>query len=261
MMYKVMIAAAVLAVCLVVTPALADGESNAEQVNPEVTKLIDRLTADVDALTAKLPEDATDDDKARLTEEFDLLKSFIKAKLVPLCTNRVFAKEVAGQNAKGTSLDEIQAIDEQWKNAEEELPIHVEMMGNDCAKEIAKIVKQLPVLGETFVMDNQGANVGQNALTSDYWQGDEAKWKNSYKEAKGGVDVERPEAGQIHQRRGPEGFPADHRRGRQGHRRGVLRCQSRGAQAGDAGRQCEVTVLFARRIGSNARGEFGHDMS
>ncbi len=189
MMHKVMIAMAVMAVCLVAAPALADGESNEQQVNPEVKKLMDKLTTDIETLTAKLPDDATDDDKAKLNEEFDLFKGFIKARLLPLCTNKVFAQEVAGQNAKGVSLDEIKKIDEQWKNAEEELPIHVEKMGNNCAKEIAKIIKELPVLGETFVMDNQGANVGQNALTSDYWQGDEAKWKNSYKEAKGGIDL------------------------------------------------------------------------
>ncbi|NLS93339.1 MAG: hypothetical protein GXX96_14375 [Planctomycetaceae bacterium] len=38
-------------------------------------------------------------------------------------------------------------------------------------------------------MDNQGANVGQNQLTSDYWQGDEPKWQNSCKDGKGGIDV------------------------------------------------------------------------
>ena len=38
-------------------------------------------------------------------------------------------------------------------------------------------------------MDNQGAVVGENDLTSDYWQGDEAKWKNSFNGGKGGIDV------------------------------------------------------------------------
>ena len=34
---------------------------------------------------------------------------------------------------------------------------------------------------EIFVMDNKGLNVGQSDVTSDYWQGDEAKWKKTYK--------------------------------------------------------------------------------
>ena len=33
---------------------------------------------------------------------------------------------------------------------------------------------------EIFVMDNKGLNVGQSDITSDYWQGDEAKWKKTY---------------------------------------------------------------------------------
>lgn len=38
-------------------------------------------------------------------------------------------------------------------------------------------------------MDNHGANAGENAITSDYWQGDEAKWKNSYNNSNGGIDI------------------------------------------------------------------------
>jgi len=33
---------------------------------------------------------------------------------------------------------------------------------------------------EIFVMDDKGLNVGQSDITSDYWQGDEAKWQKTY---------------------------------------------------------------------------------
>ncbi len=33
---------------------------------------------------------------------------------------------------------------------------------------------------EVFVMDNKGLNVAQSVETSDYWQGDEAKWQQTY---------------------------------------------------------------------------------
>ena len=33
---------------------------------------------------------------------------------------------------------------------------------------------------EIFVMDNRGLNVGQSVVTSDYMQGDEAKWQQTY---------------------------------------------------------------------------------
>jgi hypothetical protein len=73
--------------------------------------------------------------------------------------------------------------------AEEPLDIHIEVQTNACAKEIKDVTKKNNAILEAFVMDNQGAVVGENNLTSDYWQGDEAKWKNSYNSAKGGLDV------------------------------------------------------------------------
>ncbi|MFT7144423.1 MAG: hypothetical protein ACI9TY_001299 [Alphaproteobacteria bacterium] len=34
--------------------------------------------------------------------------------------------------------------------------------------------------GEIFIMDNKGLNVAMSDVTSDYWQGDEAKWQKTY---------------------------------------------------------------------------------
>ena len=119
----------------------------------------------------------------------DKVKSFAKTKLLPLCSNPVFAKETAVQNAKKVSLDEIKRIDKEWTEAEEELPIQAEKCNNACAKEIKKTVEVNSAIVEAFVMDNQGAIGGENALTSDYWQGDEDKWTKSFNGGKGGVDV------------------------------------------------------------------------
>jgi len=120
----------------------------------------------------------------------DNVKAYAKDKLLALCVNSTFVAEVKAQNDKAVSLDEIKKIDEEWAAAEEELPIQKEIMTNACAQEVNKIVGESSgVLGEVFVMDNQGANVGQNELTSDYWQGDEPKWQNAYNGGKGGVDI------------------------------------------------------------------------
>jgi len=117
------------------------------------------------------------------------LKDYAKKNLVPLCTNEVLVREAEAQNAKNVPLEDIQKADQEWINAEDELPIHKEKLGNACAQEIAKVAAKLPALGEIFVMDNQGANVGQNVLTSDYWQGDEDKWTKAFNGGKGGVDI------------------------------------------------------------------------
>lgn len=55
---------------------------------------------------------------------------------------------------------------------------------------------------EIFVMDNKGLNVGQSDVTSDYWQGDEDKWKKTYLAGASAVfidDVEFDESTQTFQ--------------------------------------------------------------
>ena len=116
-------------------------------------------------------------------------KKFINSNLLLQLSNPVFVKAIKKQNARGISMAVITKIDNEWKDAEDELEIHDEMMSGVCADEVRKLVKKWKVVGETFVTDNQGANVCQNELTGDYWQGDEAKWKNAFDGGQGGVDI------------------------------------------------------------------------
>ncbi|GAA6175412.1 hypothetical protein [Sulfitobacter pacificus] len=43
---------------------------------------------------------------------------------------------------------------------------------------------------EVFVMDHHGLNVASSGVTSDYWQGDEAKFKQTYNKGAGSVFVD-----------------------------------------------------------------------
>jgi hypothetical protein len=64
------------------------------------------------------------------------------------------------------------------------------LMASDCAKQLAAIQQSMPYIIEIFVMDNQGANVAMTDKTSDYWQGDEAKFKQSFNGGAGAVFVD-----------------------------------------------------------------------
>lgn len=119
----------------------------------------------------------------------DKVKAFAKSTLVPTTVDAVLVREVQAQNAKKVALADIQKNDQAWQKAEEELPLQKECLGNACATEVRALVKGMPAVRECFVMDDQGANVGQNELTSDYWQGDEDKWQKSFASGKGGIDV------------------------------------------------------------------------
>lgn len=117
------------------------------------------------------------------------VRAFAKERLLPLMTAPALVAEAKAQDAKKVSLDEIRKIDAAWMAAEDELPIQKEKLGNACALAIKEIAKTTPGLIEVFAMDDQGANVGQLGLTSDYWQGDEDKWQKSFAGGKGGIDV------------------------------------------------------------------------
>lgn len=42
---------------------------------------------------------------------------------------------------------------------------------------------------EVFVMDDRGLNVAQSEVTSDFWQGDEPKWQDTYKAGPEALDI------------------------------------------------------------------------
>jgi hypothetical protein len=104
----------------------------------------------------------------------------------------VLVREVRVQNSWQRAQEDLQRIDRAWVDAARELPIQSELLRNPCAAEIRRLVRAHPALGKTIVMDNQGANVGQNELTGDYFQGDEAKWRSSFNGGRGGVYIGRP---------------------------------------------------------------------
>lgn len=92
------------------------------------------------------------------------------------------------QNAKKVSLAEIQKIDKAWTDGDTK--VSDEVSARPCSKKLQELLKKQPDLIEAFAMDDQGANVCMSDRTSDYWQGDEAKWQKSFNGGKGGVNFD-----------------------------------------------------------------------
>ena len=113
--------------------------------------------------------------------------------LASLGTDSVIVKAVKDENAKGKTLAQIQEMDKKWKATPGIVDYMRALMDNECGKRLLRIQNSAPYYAEIFVMDNQGANVAMNDKTSDYWQGDEAKFKNSYKGGDGSVFVDEVE--------------------------------------------------------------------
>ena len=106
---------------------------------------------------------------------------------------------VKAQNEKGISLDAIKVRDAEWRKVAGLDAEMKAMMNSTAAKRMSEMEKSQSYFFELFLMDNQGANVAMTNKTSDYWQGDEAKWQESFKGGSGAIhigDVEFDESAQ-----------------------------------------------------------------
>lgn len=101
----------------------------------------------------------------------------------------VIVKAVKEQNAKGMTLDQIKAMDKKWTAYFGTSDFMKALIQSECGRLLQRIKKTEPYFAEIFVMDNQGAIVAMTEKTSDYWQGDEIKFKESFKAGKGAVYV------------------------------------------------------------------------
>ncbi|MDE0591142.1 PDC sensor domain-containing protein [Halocynthiibacter sp. C4] len=98
------------------------------------------------------------------------------------------------QNADhdGISQSKIDALDSQWRAeiGSADTPLQTEVLGNPVSTHLKdKQSAANELVSEVFVMDSYGLNVGQSAVTSDYWQGDEAKFQESFGAGTGGVHI------------------------------------------------------------------------
>jgi len=94
-------------------------------------------------------------------------------------------KSIVARNKQTADLsqDQIEALDTQWREEREadEQPIVASVLTSPLSSYLTRIqASNLGLFSEMFVIDSVGLNVGQSATTSDYWQGDEAKFQKTY---------------------------------------------------------------------------------
>lgn len=117
----------------------------------------------------------------------------VKDSLIALAKNEVQQwlntpavwEQVKAQNSRhqGMSEADIISLDKQWRaeTSASDQPLINKVLSTSLSSYLAGIKeKSAGVYTEIFVMDAVGLNVGQSDVTSDYWQGDEAKWQKTY---------------------------------------------------------------------------------
>lgn len=88
-------------------------------------------------------------------------------------------KAVLAKNALHESMEDVQRHDKAW-TADSHYPLRKTLSTNACAQRLRALIKDDPLIVEAILMDAQGANVCVSSETTDYWQGDEAKWQKTF---------------------------------------------------------------------------------
>ncbi|PCH45633.1 MAG: hypothetical protein COC23_06255 [Hyphomicrobiales bacterium] len=122
------------------------------------------------------------------------LKELATSKLMKIASDPNLVKQILAQNGQTAGYDQgkIDMLDKQWRaevNAADK-PLIDRTLANPTSKYLSGIQeKSEGLFTEIFAMDAKGLNVGQSTVTSDYWQGDEGKWQNTYSVGANAVDI------------------------------------------------------------------------
>jgi hypothetical protein len=111
--------------------------------------------------------------------------AFMKENVVSWVQDPVIIKAIKAQNAEHANLSQgdIDALDKKWRAEVQsnDQPMIKAVMANDVSNFLKeKQAASNGAISEVFVVDNKGLNVGQSDVTSDYWQGDEAKFQKTF---------------------------------------------------------------------------------
>lgn len=125
-------------------------------------------------------------------------RAYVEQHVVPLLSEAVVVDAINAQNAKFAGLQQadVEALDQKWRAEVEaaDKPTIDEALSSPLSKFLAEQrEKSEGVITELFVTDGKGLNVGQSDPTSDYWQGDEAKWQKSFQAGPGAIFVDEVE--------------------------------------------------------------------
>ena len=97
---------------------------------------------------------------------------------------------------KNLSQADVEALDQVWRQerTQEAQPFIAAILSNPVSAYLTRIQAHSGgIFTEIFIMDDKGLNVGQSSISSDYWQGDEAKWQRTYQDNVGAVFIDEPE--------------------------------------------------------------------
>lgn len=144
---------------------------------------------------------------AQADEFSPMIEAFYHDNIAAWVGDPVLVEAIRAQNGTtaGLSEDQIIDLDNQWRAqvGAADTPIIDPVLSGPAADFLRGQVDAAGgVITEVFAMDARGLNVAASDVTSDYWQGDEAKFQKTYPMGAGALfvdDVEFDESTQTYQ--------------------------------------------------------------
>ena len=144
---------------------------------------------------------------AQAVEAPQAMQAFVESDVMSWADSAVVIDAVNAQNARtaGTSEAQILEWDNAWRSevGQASQPLISEVMGTELSAFLKQKVEEAGGrITEVFVMDAVGLNVGASDVTSDYWQGDEAKFTKTFPAGTGAIfvdEIEFDESSQTYQ--------------------------------------------------------------
>ncbi|MTI04123.1 hypothetical protein E1180_01150 [Roseibium denhamense] len=130
-----------------------------------------------------------------LANEFQSeLEALASGQIAEIASSGEVIEAVKAQNLETAGHDQakIDELDKTWRAEAEAVdqPMIDSVLDNSLSGYLADLQDGSDGLfTEIFVMDAKGLNVGQSDVTSDFWQGDEAKWSDTYGAGAGSVHI------------------------------------------------------------------------
>ncbi|SPJ23861.1 hypothetical protein PAA8504_01679 [Palleronia abyssalis] len=115
----------------------------------------------------------------------DPMQDFVTRQMDLIAASPAIMAAVANANEAhaGVTEADVIALDETWRQeiASASRPLISNLTGSDASMQLRMMVKESEGrIAEIIVMDTVGLNAAISGITSDYWQGDEAKHQETF---------------------------------------------------------------------------------
>lgn len=128
----------------------------------------------------------------------ELIDDSIHQEIEDILNDEIVVQSILNQNQLHKNLKQanVDELDKTWRKQTKQTskPLIASMLNRPLSAYLTRIQAHSGgKFTETFVMDDKGLNVGQSAMTSDFWQGDEGKWQKTFKGKVGELFIDKPE--------------------------------------------------------------------